>query len=88
MNPIADKKVNTYVTINGKYTDNNGNNLRYTPITITINGIKYTNSTNSNGEYAYTFKVTTLGTNNITVSYLGNSRFIGATTNRSFKVTQ
>ena len=86
VNSIGTVQKDSFVAITGKYTDINGNNLRYTPIIITINGHTYTNSTDANGVYKYNYKATTQGTNNITVSYQGNSRYEGATANVSFQV--
>jgi len=88
VNSAGTVQVNNMITVTGKFTDVNGNNLRYTPIKITINGKTYTNNTDAYGIYKYTFKATTLGTNNITVSYPGNARYIGATSKSTFTVKQ
>lgn len=45
INPIETVEYTDYTTITGKYTDKNGVNLRYTPITLNINGNKYTATT-------------------------------------------
>jgi len=86
INPIKAVPKDSTVTITGKYTDINGNNLRYTPILITINGQTYKNSTDANGIYMYSYKTTTIGTNNVSVSYPGNSRYTGATAKTTFQV--
>jgi len=86
VNSVGTVQKGSVVTITGKYTDINGNNLRYTPIIITINGQTFTNSTDANGIYTYAYKTTTSGTNNVTVSYPGNSRYTGATAKTTFQV--
>ena len=86
VNTIGDVQKDSYVTITGKYTAVTGINLTYTPIKILINGVTYTNKTNAYGIYSYRFKASTLGTNNVTTSYAGNSRFIGASASTTFKV--
>ena len=86
VNSIGDVQKDAYVTVTGRYTASTGINLTYTPIKIVINGVTYTNKTNGNGIYSYTFKASTLGTNNVSVSYVGNARFIGASASTAFNV--
>jgi len=88
VNNISDVQYTDNVTITGKYTDIDGNNLRYTPIVITINGVKYSNYTNSEGVFTYTFRLNKLGENNVTVAYPGNSRYKGANDSTTFNVTK
>lgn len=76
------------VVLSGKYTDNNGYRLRYTPITININSEKFTTTTDANGYYNYTYKTSKVGKNNVTVSYPGNTRYNGTDISKTFNVTR
>ena len=85
---ISDVQYTDNVTITGRYTDTDNNYLRYTPIIITVNGVKYSNYTNSYGIFTYTLRTNKLGENNVTVAYPGNSRFKGANDSTIFNVTR
>ena len=87
LNPLKNAQYSDYINITGRYTDKDYNNLRYTPITLNVNGIKYITKTDDNGYFNYNYRVTNLGTNNITASYSGNSRYTGASNSTSFQVT-
>ena len=88
INTISKTKIGNNATITGKYTDTSGNNLRNTPLTVTINGKKYTTKTDTDGKYTLTYKTTTVGTNNVTVSYAGNTRYVRASTSKTFTVVK
>ncbi|MBE6486926.1 MAG: hypothetical protein E7Z85_08820 [Methanosphaera stadtmanae] len=87
INPIETTQYTDYVVISGKYTDKNGVNLRYTPITLNINGIKYTTTTNNYGDYTFNYKTNNVGSNVVTSSYPGNTRYSGTTFTTTFYVT-
>ncbi len=73
-------------TITGRYKDNNDVNLRYTPLTLKLNGKSYTVKTDANGIFKYTFKASKMGANNVSVSYPGNSRYWGDYVEKIFYV--
>lgn len=87
INTLKTTEYSDYLTITGKYTDKNGVNLRYTPITLNINGIKYTTTTNNYGEYIFNYKTNKVGYNSITASYPGNMRYQGTQYSTYFYVT-
>ena len=87
INKISDTQYTDIAAITGKFTDVNNVALKNSAVTITINGIKYTNKTDNNGIYTYNYKTTTPGTNNITVSYAGNTKYKATNTTTTFKVT-
>ena len=86
LNKISQKSYSDEVVITGKYTDSNGNNLRYTPVKLVVNNRSYSVTTNANGEFSFTLKATTVGQNRVNVSYLGNARYAGASANLTFNV--
>lgn len=86
INPIETVEYTDYTTITGKYTDKNGVNLRYTPITLNINGNKYTTTTNNYGEYTFDYKTNKVGYNIVTASYPGNTRYYGTEYSTDFYV--
>ncbi len=88
LDDIMDVQYTDYVTITGKYTDIDNKNLRYTPIIITVNGVRYVNDTNAYGIFTFTFRTNKLGENNVDVTYQGNSRYKGANNSTTFIVTR
>ncbi|RAP50389.1 MAG: hypothetical protein BZ138_06700, partial [Methanosphaera sp. rholeuAM270] len=102
-NIFDDGPIETYISINEigntQYTDNatikgklktnyGGTPLKNTIIKITINEKTYTTKTDNNGIFTYNYKTNTLGTNNITVTYEGNTKYAGRTMKTTFTVTQ
>lgn len=85
-NPIENTEFNDFVSISGKYIDKTGLNLTWTPLEVNLNGVKYTTKTNSTGGFDFEIKASTVGLNNVTVSYPGNKRYRGAKANTSFEV--
>jgi len=85
-------KINTieyadYVVLSGKYTDKDGNNLRYTPLNIEINNKNYLTSTDGNGIFNYKIKTNKIGINKGQIYFKGNIRYNTTKRNFSFNVT-
>lgn len=77
-----------YATISGYFTDSNWNDLRYTGLTISINGKKYVTRTDNYGDFTYNYRTNKVGTNTVTVSYGGNNRYLASSTTTTFTVTK
>ncbi|RAP51150.1 MAG: hypothetical protein BZ138_05830 [Methanosphaera sp. rholeuAM270] len=88
LNKINTTKYNRNVTITGKFTDVKGKILGNSNLKVNINGKIYAIKTNTKGIYTFTKKAGNIGTNNVTVSYAGNTKYIGNTTKATFKVTK
>ena len=86
LNSIPEVSCNNYVTISGYYYYGKSQPLRSTPMRININGQQFTANTNNNGYFTYNYKTNKAGTNTVTVTYPGNSRFKQATTSQTFNV--
>lgn len=76
------------ITITGKLTDKNGKAQASTNIKVTLNKATVTVKTDNNGEYKYTTQARTLGTNNITVTQEGNTKYNSVTSKKTFTVTK
>lgn len=63
-------------------------NKKNTTITIKINKKTYTTKTNNKGTYTLNYKTSTIGTNNITLTYKGNSKYKAITNKTTFKVAK
>ena len=63
------------MTITGKLTDENNNEIKNETILITINNNQYNTTTNNKGEYNITKNATKVGINNITLTYNGNTNY-------------
>ena len=86
--PIQDTIYKDNVTITGNITDIHGNALYNINALIRINGKLYKAKTDSTGSYILTTPTTTLGTNNVTLSYDGNSNYNSYVTNTTFNVIE
>ena len=75
INPRPDTVYNDNITISGKIIDLNGNVLKNINALIKVNAKLYKAKTDSTGTYLFTTPATTLGTNNVTVGYGGNSYY-------------
>lgn len=85
---IAKTKLGKTVTITGKCTDTSGRKLVSTTVKVIVNSVKYTVKTKSNGVYTLKYKTSKVGTNNITVSYPGNSKYLSSSIKTTFKVVK
>ncbi|WP_323736946.1 Ig-like domain repeat protein [Methanosphaera sp. ISO3-F5] len=88
VNKITSTKYKNTVKVTGKLTDANGKVIMNTLVNININGKAYTAKTNNKGVYTLTLKATSIGVNNVSVSYKGNKNYKKATAKTSFKVAK
>jgi len=86
LNPIKATTQGNTVNISGHYYYGNDIPLTYTNMRLNINGQADTSKTDKNGYFTYSYKTTKAGTNTVTVSYPGNSRFQKATATQTFNV--
>ena len=74
------------VTITGTLTDNDNNTLKNMPVSLTVNNKNIALTTDNNGKFTYTTQATIIGTNNILVTYGGNSNYNPTNTSKTFTV--
>ena len=84
--PIPDAVSGKDVTITGTVTDVTGKALNNINANIRINGKLFKAKTDSMGAFKLTTTATTLGTNNVTISYGGNSNYNSYETSTTFIV--
>ena len=85
-NPIKDTVSGEDVTITGTIKDVNGNALYNVNVLIRINNKLFKAKADNTGTFTLTTTATTLGTNNVTLSYGGNTNFNSYETNTTFNV--
>ena len=83
---IQDIQYKDNVTITGKVTDVNGKALYNINAIITINGKVYKAKTDKTGAFTFTLAASTVGLNNVTLSYGGNANYNGYETSTTFNV--
>ena len=83
---IQDTQYKDNVTITGKVTDVNGKALYNINAIITINGKLYKAKTDKTGAFTFTLAASTVGLNNVTISYKGNTNYNGYETSTTFNV--
>ena len=81
---IPDTTVGTTVTISGKLTDDNGTVYKNCNIYVKINGVEQHVKTDTKGVFTCTYTPTSAGTQNVTVTYKGNSNYLGDKITKSF----
>ncbi len=74
------------VNITGMFLNENHQNLINSNLQLNINGITSTIKTDNKGRFNTSFKATTIGTNNLTTSYKGNSKYNKCNRTISFTV--
>ena len=75
INEINQTHYTDNVTITGNYKDVTGRVLRLTILKLDINNKAYYTKTNFDGEFAFNYKTNIVGTNNVSISFVGNDRF-------------
>ncbi|WP_323736398.1 Ig-like domain repeat protein [Methanosphaera sp. ISO3-F5] len=88
INSIPARKYNESVTITGTLKDKNGKTIANANIKLNINNKETTVTTNNIGTYTYTTQADTTGTNNIIISFVGNTNYNSANTQTTFIVTK
>ncbi len=84
--PIQDTQYKADITITGKATDVTGKGLNNINVIININGKTLKAKTDKTGAFTLTTTATTLGTNNVTLSYGGNTNLNSYETSTTFNV--
>ncbi|MBR0472260.1 MAG: hypothetical protein IJI98_06130 [Methanosphaera sp.] len=85
---IPQKKLKDKVTITGKFTTKEGNTLKNTTLSVTFNGKTYKVVTNSKGVYAKKVVANKVGTNTVSVTFKGNSKYKAVTSKTTFKTVK
>ena len=88
INKIKTVEFSDKTMITGTYKTNTGKPLKNTLITLNINSKKYKTKTYSSGKYFYKYQTNKVGTNKVTATYPGNSKYKAATTKTTFKVNK
>ena len=70
----------------GKFTDEIGNKLKYSRLTLTFNDKKDTVKTDINGQFTYKYTTTKYGTNTVTISHPGNDNYQKTSSQKTFTV--
>ena len=86
INNIATVYKGKTVTISGKFTDELGNPLKNSQLILNINDKKYTTKTYDYGKFTYKYKTTNAGNNEVTISFIGNSKYLKSSTQKTFTV--
>ena len=86
VDPITDVVYGDNVTITGKFTTSDGKAISNSNVKITINDKKYYAKTDKTGAYTLSAKVTSVGENNVTVGYSGNTNYNAYETTATFNV--
>ncbi|MBZ9570049.1 right-handed parallel beta-helix repeat-containing protein [Methanobrevibacter sp. TMH8] len=81
-----DGKVGDSINVSGIATDEEGNPIANTQISVTIDGKTYNITTNSNGEWNLIFTPETSGNFTAIVSWTGNSSHNGFTNSTTFNI--
>ena len=82
---LADTKVGKTVKVSGKLLSNN-EPLTDKEVTVTINGEKFTATTNVEGYFQFNYVPKTAGTFDVVVSYKGDDKYLSASYNSTMKV--
>ena len=86
INPINDTQSGENVTITGKLTTKDGKAIANAEITVNMDGINQTVTTDKNGNYKATFPTDTTGTKLVIVTYEGDENYNKATPAETFEV--
>ena len=84
---IPDIKFNDNLTIYGKLMNTKGTGIAGEKVTVNVNGVDNTVTTDANGVWKLKVKTTTLGTNNVTATYTG-TQYNPFTTSTRFQIAQ
>ncbi len=83
---IQDTIYGNNVTITGKFTDKNGKAITKSNVNIYINGKQYKAKTDTTGSFILSVATKTVGTNNVTFTYGGNTYYNSYETSTTFNV--
>jgi hypothetical protein len=83
---IASVSYSNNVNITGRLTVSTGEAIGDADVDVTVNGVKSTVKTGADGRFTLTKLANVLGTNNVTLSFAGNSMYLGSTNSTTFTV--
>ncbi|KZX10614.1 beta strand repeat-containing protein [Methanobrevibacter filiformis] len=84
VNPVAGAKLNSSVSINGTLLDERNNPIAGVNVSVTVNGVNYTGTTDGSGKWNITYLVNSTGSFNIVAVFNGNVNYTGASNGTSF----
>ncbi|MEE1117115.1 Ig-like domain repeat protein, partial [Methanosphaera sp.] len=87
IDPISDAKMGDNVTITGKLTDERGNPISDSVVTITVNGEEFNVTTDSEGKYELPLTNAKNGLNNVSVTFESDI-YKSATNSTNFTLTK
>ena len=76
------------LVVSGRLVDGNNKAVVNTMVSLKFNGKTYKAKTDKNGYYKVTTRATTMGKNNVTASYAGNTKYNKATAKTTFTVAK
>ncbi|WP_323736397.1 Ig-like domain repeat protein [Methanosphaera sp. ISO3-F5] len=88
LNSISAVKFKDKVTVTGSLMDNTNKAISSASITLKINTKSVTVKTAKDGSFTYTTTAASMGTNNVTATYNGNTKYNKATSKTTFKVAK
>ncbi|RAP49756.1 MAG: hypothetical protein BZ136_02865, partial [Methanosphaera sp. rholeuAM74] len=86
LNDIPETQYSDLIVISGRVTKSTGETIGNAPIVLMINGVQYNAKTDASGNYAINYTATQVGTNNITVTFKGNSVYNLSNVTKTFTV--
>ncbi|KZX09890.1 DUF11 domain-containing protein [Methanobrevibacter filiformis] len=78
INPIADTKVNSSVSINGSLLDEKDAPISGVTVVVTVNGVNYNVITDASGKWGITYLVNSKELVNVVAEFVGNSNYTAA----------
>ncbi|RAP44982.1 MAG: hypothetical protein BZ135_07100 [Methanosphaera sp. rholeuAM6] len=88
VDPIVETQINSKIMITGKLTDSNSTAISDATIIMTVDGNQFTNKTDVNGKYSFTYVPATAGELNIYLAYEGNDSYASSHTDTSVTVNK
>ncbi|OED30399.1 carboxypeptidase regulatory-like domain-containing protein [Methanosphaera sp. WGK6] len=83
---IENNTVGSTTTVTGKVVDEEGNPISDVDVTVTVEGKKYSTTTNENGEYKVTISEVLEGDKTVEVTYNGNGTYNPSSNKTEYKV--
>lgn len=88
VNTISQKVYNDKFTITGKLVDKSGAAIKNAAVKVKVNAKTVSVKTNTNGVFNAKVNATTVGKNNVTVTYAGNTNIKAITAKKTFTVAK
>jgi len=88
INPIQNITFYQKTDITGRLADVDGNPIRNAKVTLDIDGVTQTVTTDKFGEYTLGYNTTKVGLNNVTAKYSGDTKYNNATAKATFNASK